>query len=250
MSYTRAQWATDLLHAIGNANPTPNVVQWVVSWTQAETAPPSNSYQGATFNLLNTTQPATGATTFNSIGVKNYTSYAQGIQANADTLRNGYYPDLLRALQTNDERALGYGVSSPSAGVLGNLHTWCGSCGYGNQFISIGGSGAMQQFNGDATGIVTHPSPSMSTTSLSSSQPCNPIIQGLFPYMPCGATTAADNKIGQGVANPQQAVTDMVGTSLSSMFQSLSGDFAKVGLFIVATVLIIVGFLVIGGGVK
>ena len=150
MAYTRQQFVTDVLRGIGNTNPSGNVIGWMVAWTVAETGHPSGSYQGASYNLLNTTQPAPGTTDFNSIGVKNYTSYAQGIAATVQTLQNGYYPALLAALQTNNQTALGFS-GSPSPGVMANLNTWCGSCGYGNAFVTNSGAFSTEVFAGTPT---------------------------------------------------------------------------------------------------
>jgi hypothetical protein len=115
-SYTRGQWATDLLKAIGNASPSQKTVYWVVNWTYWETS----SGDGAAYNLLNTTQQMPGSWSFNSAGVQNFTSYAQGIHANAIVLENGYYPTLLTALQTNDLASL----ASPSDSIQSELGTW------------------------------------------------------------------------------------------------------------------------------
>ena len=175
MSYTRQQFCTDVLTAIGNSAPSQQVIGWMVAWSLAETGHPTASYQGAAYNLLNTTQPATGATNFNSIGVKNYTSYAQGIQASAQTLQNGNYGALLAALQKNDTVALGFGAASPSSGVLANLHTWCGSCGYGNQFVTQAGQYANEQFTGTATGVTGVTPPVSATPGVVVPTPVGPI---------------------------------------------------------------------------
>jgi hypothetical protein len=114
-SYTRAQWATDLLKAIGNSNPSIKTIYWVVGWTDYE-----SSAGGAAYNLLNTTQRMPGSWDFNSVGVQNFTSYSQGIQANAIVLENGYYPTLLVALQSNDLSSL----ASPPASIQNELGTW------------------------------------------------------------------------------------------------------------------------------
>jgi murein DD-endopeptidase MepM/ murein hydrolase activator NlpD len=154
MAYTREQWAVGFLHAIGNTNPSQNTINWVVNWTQAETL----TGKGASYNLLNTTQGLSGSTQFNNIGVQNYTSFAQGIQANASTIKNGLYGALYNALLTNNERALGYG-GSPSSQVMLNLSTWCGGCGYGNAFVKGGGAHLNDSFGGTPSGA-TNPYPS------------------------------------------------------------------------------------------
>lgn len=154
MSYTRAQFVTDVLHGIGNANPAQNVIGWCVAWSLAETGHPTATYSGAAYNLLNTTQPEAGTTDFNSAGVKNYASYSQGVAATVTTLQNGYYPALLAALRSNDEVALGFSKNAPSAGVMANLGTWCGGCGYGNSFVANSGQFASEAFPGTAAPIV------------------------------------------------------------------------------------------------
>lgn len=53
----------------------------------------------ARFNPLNTTEPWPGATDYNSAGVKNYPSGADGIAATYRTLVNGYYPGIVRDLR-------------------------------------------------------------------------------------------------------------------------------------------------------
>jgi hypothetical protein len=116
-SYTRAQWAADLLKAIGDSTPSHDTIYWVVGWTDFETRSASG---GAAYNLLNTTQLMPGSWDFNRAGVQNFTSYSQGIQANAICLENGYYPTLLAALRANDLTTLG----SPPASIQSELSTW------------------------------------------------------------------------------------------------------------------------------
>ena len=59
----------------------------MTAWIRHEQAswPPA-----AKFNPMNTTLFEPGSTNFNSVGVKNYTSWAQGIEATAQTLTGGY----------------------------------------------------------------------------------------------------------------------------------------------------------------
>lgn len=99
MSYTRTQWAEALLHAIGNTPIQQRTVEFIVAWTEFETAAPP----GAAFNLLNTTEPNTPGVVgnFNSAGVKNYDTFAHGILANAKVLANGRYPILYNCLRQN-----------------------------------------------------------------------------------------------------------------------------------------------------
>jgi hypothetical protein len=90
-SSDRTQWATDLLGQLGLPVTAENV-KALGAWAQAEGTK-------ASFNPLATTQSMPGATSFNSVGVRNYASYADGIRATAQTLTNGHYPNILAALQ-------------------------------------------------------------------------------------------------------------------------------------------------------
>ena len=67
----------------------------------------------AAFNPLNTTQRAPGATSYNSVGVRNYRSQQQGLNATVETLRNGRYTDILHAL-----------TKSQPLGSQASLKTW------------------------------------------------------------------------------------------------------------------------------
>jgi hypothetical protein len=86
----RQQFASDLLARLGMPQTAENV-RALVAWQQAEGT-------RAAFNPLATTQGSAGANDFNSVGVKNYTSYAQGLDATVTTLRNGRYGEILAAL--------------------------------------------------------------------------------------------------------------------------------------------------------
>lgn len=57
---------------------------------------------GGLNNPLNTTQRMTGSTSFNSVGVQNYTSIATGVQATLKTMLNGRYTDVLAALKAGN----------------------------------------------------------------------------------------------------------------------------------------------------
>jgi ethanolamine ammonia-lyase large subunit len=86
------QWAKDFLTRI-NMPVTSENVKAIVAWEKAEGT-------AARFNPLATTQGGfAGATKFNSVGVKNYVSYDDGIAANAKVIQNGLYPNILAALQ-------------------------------------------------------------------------------------------------------------------------------------------------------
>jgi hypothetical protein len=78
---TREEFARALLKEIGAPASQRNL--WaLVSWMQAEGS-------AAKFNPLATTQEMADASNFNSVGVKNYISLKQGVEATAKTLNYG-----------------------------------------------------------------------------------------------------------------------------------------------------------------
>lgn len=121
--YTREQWATAFLHAIGNGSPHPYMVKWVVAWTEFETG---SSEIHAFHNLLNTTEGGYGSnflSVFNSVGVKQFPCFEDGVAANAAALIGGpnyYYPQLLEALRNNH----GEHLQQPTQEIASELNTW------------------------------------------------------------------------------------------------------------------------------
>lgn len=96
--HTTDQWALDFLRAAG-FEATPANVQVVVSWEYAE-----SGAGGGFYNPLNTTQGGfPGSTDFNSVGVKNYRTYADGVAANAKVIHNGYYGAVVDAFRAGDD---------------------------------------------------------------------------------------------------------------------------------------------------
>ena len=73
----------------------------------------------ARWNLMATTMSEPGATTFNSVGVKNYPSPTVGAMATAATLTNGFYPAIVAAFRS------GRGLLG-NASVGGELSRWSG----------------------------------------------------------------------------------------------------------------------------
>jgi hypothetical protein len=105
------QWAKDFLTKLGAPVTDPNV-QAITAWEQAEGTK-------AAFNPLATTQGGfTGETQFNSVGVKNYTSYQDGIDANVKVITNGLYPNIIAALQQgNDAMAVAKAIAASPWGT-------------------------------------------------------------------------------------------------------------------------------------
>lgn len=140
-SYTREQWARAFLAAIGNHNPTPRIVNWVINWTVQE----GNGEQA--YNLLNTTQPYGGSYGGAQQGnIQIYKSFQDGVMANAIAIMNGLYPTTLKALQTNDIATLTNG----NAAVQRELGTW--GTGWKSWFGNNPSQAALSQtFSGSAT---------------------------------------------------------------------------------------------------
>jgi len=87
---TRQDWADDLL-IFGDWPPSAEKVLGIVAWGVAEGSE-------AIWNPLDTTEPAPGATNYNSAGVKNYPSLQVGLEAVYATLHNGHYAPILAVL--------------------------------------------------------------------------------------------------------------------------------------------------------
>ena len=90
----RERWAHDFLARLGMPVTAENV-KLMVAWQQAEGT-------RAQYNPLATTQNMAGATRFNSVGVKNFASYDDGITANIRAITNGRYENVLAALRRGD----------------------------------------------------------------------------------------------------------------------------------------------------
>lgn len=111
----REYFAVQLLDRLGNNQPSPEIVAFVVEWTIAE-----DGTNGALErnNPLNTTQSGNNITTvINNDGVKGYATFEDGLNMTVETIDNGLYEELLAGLQTNDpQRAFDGLINSPWAG--------------------------------------------------------------------------------------------------------------------------------------
>jgi len=105
------QWAKDFLTRL-NAPITASNVRAITAWEQAEGT-------AAAYNPLATTQSGyAGETRFNSVGVKNYSSYADGLDANVKAITNGLYGNILSALQQgNDADAVARAIAGSRWGT-------------------------------------------------------------------------------------------------------------------------------------
>ena len=105
------QWAKDFLTKLHMPITAENV-RALTAWQQAEGT-------AAHYNPLATTQAGfAGETRFNSVGVKNYTSYEDGLDANVKAITNGLYGNILSALaQGTDAMAVARAVASSPWGT-------------------------------------------------------------------------------------------------------------------------------------
>lgn len=98
-SYTPASWAQAFIGALHDPETTCNVGA-VTAWEAAEGGNWDNSAQ---YNPLDTTQPEPGAWAINSVGVKAYPTWPEGLQANLTAITNGLYGAVLSALGAGDD---------------------------------------------------------------------------------------------------------------------------------------------------
>lgn len=86
-------WEAAVLRGIGAPLSQSNLT-FLRAWQQAEGG-------SAAFNPLNTTQPAAGASSYNTVGVRNYRNAQQGVQATIQTLLNGHYGSIVSGLRSS-----------------------------------------------------------------------------------------------------------------------------------------------------
>jgi hypothetical protein len=108
-------WARDFLTKLGMPITSENI-RAISAWEQAEGTK-------ASFNPLATTQSGfAGETKFNSVGVKNYATYQDGIDANAHALMNGRYTNVLDALRAgNSATAVAQAIADSPWGTHGGV---------------------------------------------------------------------------------------------------------------------------------
>ena len=112
--FTQLTWAKALLVAMRLPVTADNVAA-ITAWEMAEGG---HWYNTAYYNPLNTTQSMPGATVFNSVGVKAYTSWKQGLEATVKTMKNGYYGGIIDALRRgNDATAVAAAVGASPWGT-------------------------------------------------------------------------------------------------------------------------------------
>jgi hypothetical protein len=115
-----AQWASDLLHALG-APDAGISSRFLAAWAQGENT-------RARFNPLATTRSvnggwgldalAAGESNFNSVGVKDFADYVDGLGSTVASITNGRYNEIVAVLR--DERpAVNWSVVGPELDLWG-----------------------------------------------------------------------------------------------------------------------------------
>ena len=109
---TRHDFAHDVLLDVANSSGVPFLSSlWaLMGWMVAESGSnPCNGVLGAKNNPLNTTLIIPGSTLFNSVGVRNYATYEDGVNATVQTLRGSQYAKIVHRLMqsgTNEDGAI------------------------------------------------------------------------------------------------------------------------------------------------
>ena len=114
-------WANAFLGALGEPDTKTNV-QNIVGWENSEGG---NWHNPDKYNPLDTTQPEPGAVSTNSVGVKAYTSWQQGLDATVQTISAGDYgyPGILDALSKSEPwTQFTQAVAASSWGGAGNKY--------------------------------------------------------------------------------------------------------------------------------
>lgn len=119
------EWARRFLEEMALPSCRSNLVV-VVAWQVQE-------FTQAAWNPLATTHRMPGSTDFNSVGVQNFVSLQQGLQATRETIDNGYdvyrYGAIVRSLAA---------CADPMATALAvNASAWCSGCGNGSYLIGV-----------------------------------------------------------------------------------------------------------------
>jgi hypothetical protein len=205
---TGKQFADAVLRGIGAPLTAANELL-IASWAAAEGTK-------ARYNPLATTQPYAGATNFNSAGVKNYPSFAAGVAATVQTLKNGRYPFIVQSLQSNNAVAI-----TQTREGRAEISVWGTSWGNLTSIFLGRGAGEAARSNWLADAV--------------------------------GGVTGAIGDAAGAVASPFAAVGDVIGKLLSPDFwlrvlEMLAGGvLVLLGLYLLAKE---IGLEGIGGGAK
>jgi hypothetical protein len=146
---TPVSWADSVLSALGAPQSAANK-QSLIAWALLEGG-------GGQYNPLNTTLPESGASSLNGVGVENYTSWSQGVQATVATLEQSNFSGIAASLKSGS--GIGSGdaseLSSWSGGGYSSLsETWSKAASYlgGASAPLPGGSASSSSSSGSSSG--------------------------------------------------------------------------------------------------
>lgn len=206
-SVTPGSWAKSLLSGLGLPQSGANISA-VTGWEAREGGNWNNT---AHFNPLNTTWNEPGATSINSVGVKAYTSWGQGLTATEATLKSGLYNDILAALKQGN-------------GLPGSYHGLSVWSGGGYSSITPGssnsGGGGVTGSTGGGTG-----------TGTTGSGGCPSFLSNPISWAACQAATGAAS------SNP-----------IISFFMNPVDALERIGLVLFGMMLVMIGIAILGFG--
>src|SRR6266699_1411288 len=174
------QWEVAFLKSIGNTNPRPETVTFVVAWGSQEGGGLTNS---CSYNMLNTMQGGYGGQNCTGIGIKAYPNLQSGVAANTAAIKNGNYPSLLHAMQTNDLCGLGLCNGQMAPNVAGDMSVW----------LSGNRSPVAHDYIGKILNIAASIIDKKGSTQ--NPDPCNPLNLKYFDPAQC-ASLVASGQIG------------------------------------------------------
>ena len=189
MNYTRETFAEAILTGLGYPV-TKLAVTDIMSWEATEGGAWNG---GARYNPLNTKEPMSGATDFNSVGVKNYGSWEQGISATIKTLQNGYYPDILNAL---------------AIGGTGDFGLTVGDSPWGTETFTV---------SGQPTKALTSPTDTGGTSLTNTNRPTLSNYPGLFINSDGVYQIKYSASIGADIANMGGLLTPGTNSAISAV---------------------------------
>lgn len=157
-------------------------------------------------NLFATTEWAAGATTFNSVGVKDYPTMAEGVAATVATLKNGLYESVLDALHVGTDS-----MAVVNAWVSSRWGTGRGAINVLRQVVDNYESYAQRLVSGsEVTPVPPAPEPNLRPCSeLTGNPPADyPVLELKTPYMVGAFVRTCQQSLknaGYGVANSIKA---------------------------------------------
>ena len=187
------QWADSVLQLTG-LPVTPTNEDTLFRWARAESG--SNPLRWN--NPLNTEESWPGAVSVNSVGVKSYPDINTGARATAATLTNGYYPDILAALQNSLPTTQWGSAARAQVTKWGTNLAFLGGSGGGSVYSSSSTSGSSYVYGANPRQIGYTSGPPGQGQDVSFPNPFDALTN---------AITGAGANIGTGISGAEQSFT-------------------------------------------